>query len=108
MHLFTEAILLYLSSLERKSFLKLKKTQLFYLGIKLRKPFAVPRAYTDEKLREVSVSYFFRTENYTDVIGEPLTFIINKHNYKTFSKKSSCIFGTLHRKRFESFVWKAP
>ena len=43
---FEAAILLYLSSLERKNFVKLKKTHLFTLVIKLMKPFAVPRACT--------------------------------------------------------------
>ena len=47
---FKGAILLYQSSLEHKVVLKLKKTQLFYLVIKLMKPFAT--------LREVSVSHF--------------------------------------------------
>ena len=47
--------------------MKLKKTHLVYLVIKLMKPFAVIRV---EKLREVSVSYFFLTENYTDVIED--------------------------------------
>ena len=44
MHRFGAAILLYQSSLEHKTFVKLKKTQLFYLGIKLTKPSAVPKA----------------------------------------------------------------
>ena len=43
MYLFEEAILLYQSSLERKNLVKLKETQLFYLVIKLTKPFAVPK-----------------------------------------------------------------
>ena len=34
------------SSMERKNFMKLKKTQLFHLVIKLIEPFAVPRACT--------------------------------------------------------------
>ena len=45
--------------MEHKNFMKLKKTQLFYLVIKLMNPFAVPKALRDEKLREISVSYFF-------------------------------------------------
>ena len=40
------AILLHLSSMERKDVMELKKTPLFYLVIKLLEPSAVPRAYT--------------------------------------------------------------
>ena len=68
MHRFKVAILLYLSSMERKNFMKLKKTQLFYLVIKLMKPFAVPRACTTRKTKRDIGIIFFRTENYTDVI----------------------------------------
>ena len=68
MHQFKAAILLYLNSLERKSFVKLKKTQLFYLVIKLMKPFIVPRAYTRRKTKRGIGIILFRTENYTDVI----------------------------------------
>ena len=46
MHRFKAAILLYLSSMERKRINELEKTQLFYLVIKLTKPFVVPRACT--------------------------------------------------------------
>ena len=57
---FKLAILLYQTSLERKNFVKLKRTQLFQLAIKLTKPFALPKACTRRKLkREASVSYFF-------------------------------------------------
>ena len=47
--------------------MKLKKAQLFYLVIKSMKPSAVPRV-RDEKLREVSVPYFFERRVITDVI----------------------------------------
>ena len=49
------------------------------------KPFAV----RDEKLREVSVSYYFVLRialMLSRIFSEPLTSISNKHNYKTFSK----------------------
>ena len=45
-HLFKAAILLYQSSLERKTFVKLKKTKLLHLVIKLTKLFSVPKACT--------------------------------------------------------------
>ena len=38
------------------------------LGIKSTKPLAVPKLVRNEKLGEVSVSYIFRVDNYTDVI----------------------------------------
>ena len=41
---FKTAILPYQSSLERKNFVKLTRTQLFYLFIKIAKPFDVPKA----------------------------------------------------------------
>ena len=73
--LLREAILLYLSLLERKSFVKLKKT-IVLLSCHVNEAFLLFQGLIrDEKLREVSVSYFFRTENYNDVV-----------NYKTFSK----------------------
>ena len=98
MYLFRKDILLYLSSLERRSFVKLKKTQLFYLFIKLMKPFAVPRAFTGWKTkRGIGIILFSHWELHW--------------YYWEFSVshyKSSYIFGTLHRKRFESFVWEVP
>ena len=54
--------------------MKLKKAQLFYLAIKSRKPSAVPRV-RHEKLREVSVSYFFERRITLMLLGissEPL------------------------------------
>ena len=89
MHRFKAALLLCLSSMERKNFMKLKTRQLFYLVIKLMKPFAVPRACNDEKLREVSLSYFFVRRiilMLSRISSEQLMSISNKHNYKTFSK----------------------
>ena len=68
MRRFKAAILLYLSPMERKNFMKLKKTQLFYLGIKLMKPSPVPRACTRWKTKRGIGIIFFRTENYTDVV----------------------------------------
>ena len=104
MQLFREAILLYLSSLERKRFMKLKKAQLFYLVIKLMKLFLLFQGLIrDDKLREGLVSYCFSTENYIDVIGELLISIINKHNQKNTTRKPSqkvlLHLGTLHGKR---------
>ena len=83
--------------------MKFKNTQLFYLVIKFMKPFAVPRACTDEKLREVSVSYFFIlriTLMLSIIFSEPLMSVSNKHKYKTFSKSppaslSHCIKNIL-------------
>ena len=52
------------------------------------KPFAVPKVW-DEKLREVSVSYFFIlriTLRLSRIFSEPLMSISNKHKYRTFSK----------------------
>ena len=46
LHQFKAAILLYLSSLDRKNLVKLKTAPFFYLVIKLIKPFVVPRACT--------------------------------------------------------------
>ena len=75
------AILLYLSSVEGKNFMKLRKTQLFYLMYQ--------GLVRDEKLRELSVSYFFVlsiTLMLSRISSEALTSISNKHNHKTFSK----------------------
>ena len=68
MHRFKTTILLYLNSMERKNVMKLKKTQLFYLVVKLMKPFAVPRACTRRKTRRGIGIVIFPAENYTDVI----------------------------------------
>ena len=65
---FNVAILLYLSLMERTKFMKLKNAQLFYLAIKLMKPFAVPRACTRWKTKRGIGIILFRTENYADVI----------------------------------------
>ena len=43
----------------RENFVKLKRTQLLYLVIKLKKLLLYERFVRDVKLREVSVSYFF-------------------------------------------------
>ena len=48
--------------------MKLKKTQLLYLVVKLMKPFAVPRDCTRRKTKRGIGIVIFRTENYTDVI----------------------------------------
>ena len=45
--------------MDRTNFVKLKKTQLFDLVIKLTQHFAIAKLVRDEKVREVSVSYFF-------------------------------------------------
>ena len=58
MYLFTAAILLYQSSLGPKDFVKLKKSQLLYLVMKLTKPLLHQRLAPDEKLGEVLVSHF--------------------------------------------------
>ena len=105
MHRFKVAILLYLSLMESKNFMKLKKTELFYLGIKLMKSFAVP----DERLREVSVLYFFVqriTLMLSTISSEPLMSISNKHNYTTFSKSPPAFLLHCIGKHFESFVWE--
>ena len=83
MHRFKAAILLYLSSMERKNFIKLKKTQLFYLAIKLMKHFAVPRACTRSKTKRGMGIIFFRTEHHTDVMENYSSELLlsNKHNY---------------------------
>ena len=72
-------LMLYLSSMERRNFMKLKKTQLFYLAIKLMKPFAVPRACTKWKTKRGTLVF-------SRISSEPLESISNKHNCKTFSK----------------------
>ena len=53
------------------------------------KPFVYEGLVRDEKLRELSVSYFFVlriTPMLSRIFSEPLMFISNKHSYKTFSK----------------------
>ena len=80
--------------------MKLKETQLLYLVIKLMKPFVV----RDEKLRELLVSYFFVliiTLMLSKIFTEALS-LSDKRNHKTFI----CIFVTLHRKHFKSFIWE--
>ena len=76
MHQFKAAILLYLSSLERKRFMKLKKA-IVLLSYQVNEHQGLAG---DEKLRDVSVSYFFV------LFIEPLMSASNKHNYKTFSE----------------------
>ena len=49
--------------------MRLTKTQLFCLVTKLRKPQAVQRLVCYKKLREVSVSYFSRANNYAVVMA---------------------------------------
>ena len=69
--------------------MKLKKTQLFYLVIKLIKPSLYHGLVRDEKLREASVSYFLVrriTLLLSRISSEPLMSLGNKHNYKTFPK----------------------
>ena len=60
MHQLKAAILLYQSSLERKNFVSLKETQ---------------RLVQYGKLREVSVSSFFRADNYAVAKGK----LVNKY-----------------------------
>ena len=60
--------MLYRSSLEHKGFVKLKKTQLFYLAIKLTKPFAVPKVCTRSKTKRGIGIILFRADNYTDIM----------------------------------------
>ena len=68
MHRFKAAILLYLSSMECKILMKLKKT-IVLLSYQVNEAFCCNEGLVrDEKLREVSVSQLFRAENYTDVI----------------------------------------
>ena len=89
MHQFKSAILPYLSSLERKNFVNLKETQLFYLVIKLMKHFTVPRTCTGWKTKTGIGIIFCRAENYTDYREfsvRHLKSISNKDNYKTFLK----------------------
>ena len=68
MHQSEAVILLCQSSLERKKFVKLKMTQLFYYVIKLMKPFAVSKACTRRKTKRGIGIIYFRADNYTDVI----------------------------------------
>ena len=89
MHQFKAAILHYLNSLESKNVLKLKKTQLFYLVIKLMKHFASTKGLYEIRTKRAISTIFFRTKNYTDVIenfNEPLMSISDKHNYKISQK----------------------
>ena len=57
MHRFKTAILLYLNSMERKNLMKLKKDTIVLLSYQVNEAFY--RLVRDEKLGEVSVSYFF-------------------------------------------------
>ena len=68
MHQFKAAILLYQSSLERKNFMKLEKTQLFYLFNKLTTPFDVPKACKDEKTKRGICIIFFHADKHTNII----------------------------------------
>ena len=79
--------------------MKLKKTQLLYLVIKLTKPLVYQRLVRDEKLREVLVSYFFVliiTLILPRIFSEALMSISNKHNYKNFNKKVLAPASLLH------------
>ena len=61
--------MLYQSLLERKTFVKLKETQLFYLIMKLTKPFTVPKACTKQKAMRDTHIIFSQADNYTVIIG---------------------------------------
>ena len=87
MHQFKAAILDNQSSLERKNFMKLKKTQLFYL------------------LRETSVSYFFALIN-TPTLWRILS-ISSKRNCK-LSQKVLLHLCYIASKTFESFILEMP
>ena len=88
MHQFKAAILLYLSSLEHKRFVKLKKT-IVLLSYEVNEH---QGPAGDEKLGDVSVSYFFRTFvlritlMLSRIFSEPHLSVSNKHNYKTSSE----------------------
>ena len=62
------AILLCQSSLELKNFMKLKKTQMFHLVIKLKKPFVVPKTCTRCKTKRTIGIILFGADNYNGVI----------------------------------------
>ena len=88
MHLFKAAILLYKSSLERNSGVKLKETQLSYLVIKLTKPFTVPKACTRWKTKRGIGITFFRADFFkkcTD-LKQPYCFIKSSLERKKFVK----------------------
>ena len=83
-------------------FREIEKETIFYLVIKLMKPFAVLRACTGWKTKRGIVIIFFRTENYTDVIEnfQWATYV----QLQNFLKKFPCIFVTLHQKHFGTLV----
>ena len=82
MHRFKAAMLPYLSSMERK--------RIVLLSYQVNEAFCCTKGlYEIEKLREVSVSYFFVrriTLMLSRISSELLMSITNKHNYKTFSE----------------------
>ena len=86
MHQFKAAILLYLSSLERKRFVKLKKT-IVLLSYQINEHQGLAG---DEKLSIGII--FFRTFvlritlMLSRIFSQPHMSVSNKHNYKTFSE----------------------
>ena len=63
MHQFKAAILLYQSSLERKNFVELTRTQLFYLVFKVTKSLALPEVCSSSKTNRATGITFFRVDN---------------------------------------------
>ena len=87
---FKAAILRYLSSMERKRINEIGKDTIVLLSYQVNETFCCTKGlYEIEKLREVSVSYFFVrriTLMLSRISSELLMSISNKHNYKTFSE----------------------
>ena len=81
-NLIKAAILFYQSSLERKNFMKLKKTQLFTYSYQVNEIFAVKKACMRKTKRGIGIIFF--------------------------SQKVLLYFVALHRKHFESFIWEVP
>ena len=72
------------------------------------KPIAVSKACIGQKTKRGISIIFFHAGRYTDVIEDfrlGIFVVSNKHNLK-ISQKILCIFVTLHKKHFESFIWE--
>ena len=87
---FKAAILLYLSSMERKGINEIGKYTIVLLSYQVNEAVCCTKGlYEKGKLREVSVSYVFVrriTLMLSRISSEILMCISNKHNYKTFSE----------------------
>ena len=112
MHRFKVAMLLHLSSMERKKINDIEKDTIVSLSYQVNEAFCCTKGlYEIEKPREVSMSYFFVrriTLMLSRISSELLISSSKRYNYKTFSESPTasllhCIGNTLS---YSSEKWR--